>query len=103
MAAEGDLVGQGLALLQLAEIRMHSADPATAAELMRQALALLPAHEVATRARVGSILGQALVDLGEYDEASAIAATEPRGGAWTGSAVGADVPGRTRPGRSRPG
>ncbi|MBO3746102.1 helix-turn-helix domain-containing protein [Streptosporangiaceae bacterium NEAU-GS5] len=69
MAEEGDIVGQALALEQLAEARLYAADAEGAVELLRQATGLLPAGETATRVHVRATLGQALVVLGEYSEA----------------------------------
>jgi tetratricopeptide (TPR) repeat protein/transcriptional regulator with XRE-family HTH domain len=69
MAAEGDTLGEAVALLQLAEIRVYLADPAAAVELLRRAGTLLPPGDAAARVRVCSGLGQALVQLGEYAEA----------------------------------
>lgn len=73
MAAEGDTVSEAITLFQLAEIRQYAGDPKGAVELLEQAIALLPADATAARARVRTGLGQALVELGEYDEARAIA------------------------------
>ncbi|MFG3116651.1 ATP-binding protein [Streptomyces sp. NPDC048197] len=69
MAAEGDIVGEAIALEQLAEVRLYTADAEGAVELLRQATAMLPAHEAAARVRVCTGLGQALVQLGKYNEA----------------------------------
>ncbi|MEU7242258.1 ATP-binding protein [Streptomyces sparsogenes] len=69
MAAEGDIVGEAITLLQLAEIRVYAADAEVAVGLLRQATALLPPHEAAARVRVRTGLGQALVQLGRYGEA----------------------------------
>ncbi|MFC5268912.1 ATP-binding protein [Kribbella qitaiheensis] len=74
LAAEGDIVGEALALLQLAEIRRYTADAAGAAVLLREATGLLPPREAATRVQVWCGLGRALVELGEYDEARAVVA-----------------------------
>jgi tetratricopeptide (TPR) repeat protein/transcriptional regulator with XRE-family HTH domain len=74
LAEEGDIVGEALALLQLAVIRMYTADAAGAAELLREAARLLPPREAATRVQVYAALGQALVELGTYDEARAVVA-----------------------------
>jgi tetratricopeptide (TPR) repeat protein/transcriptional regulator with XRE-family HTH domain len=74
LAAEGDVVGEALALLQLAEIRMYTSDAAAAAELLRHATALLPLREAATRVQVYAGLAQALVNLSEYDDARAVIA-----------------------------
>ncbi|MFB6721503.1 helix-turn-helix domain-containing protein [Kribbella sp. NPDC056345] len=70
LAAEGDLIGERLALLQLAEIQLYVGHPAAAADLVRQA-EVLPAAD-AVRVRLSAVLGQALVDLGEYDEGRAV-------------------------------
>jgi tetratricopeptide (TPR) repeat protein/transcriptional regulator with XRE-family HTH domain len=69
MAAEGDIIGQAITLLQLAEIREYTADAEVAVELLHQAAALLPPCEAAARVRVCTGLGQALVQLGKYGEA----------------------------------
>ncbi|GAB2602455.1 helix-turn-helix domain-containing protein [Kribbella endophytica] len=74
MAAEEDVIGEALALLQLADLRMYTADPTSAVELLRQAQELLPPREAATRVQVVAGLGQALVQLGRYDEARAVIA-----------------------------
>ncbi|MER6144951.1 tetratricopeptide repeat protein [Streptomyces sparsogenes] len=58
-----------MALLQLAEIRVYTADAEVAVQLLRQATALLPPGEAAARVRVCAGLGQALVQLGKYGEA----------------------------------
>ncbi|GAA5001440.1 tetratricopeptide repeat protein [Actinopolymorpha pittospori] len=72
MAAEGDIVGQAITLEQLAEIRLYAGDAAGAADLLRQATALLPPAEAAARVAVCTGLGQALVQLEEYEEAREI-------------------------------
>ncbi|GIH16877.1 hypothetical protein Raf01_50490 [Rugosimonospora africana] len=69
MVAEGDIVSEVITLEQLAEIRLYVSDPDGAAELLRQATALLPPRETAAQVRVRAGLGQALVQLGEYREA----------------------------------
>ncbi|WP_438489902.1 ATP-binding protein [Streptomyces sp. S186] len=79
MAAEGDILGEAMALLQLAESRMYCAeaeadtevdtDAEAAVDFLRQAAALLPPREAAARVRVVTGLGQALVQLGKYGEA----------------------------------
>jgi tetratricopeptide (TPR) repeat protein/transcriptional regulator with XRE-family HTH domain len=68
MAAEGDTISEAVALLQLAEIRMYTADAAGAVELLRRATALRPPSD-AVRVRVCTGLGQALVRLGRHAEA----------------------------------
>jgi tetratricopeptide (TPR) repeat protein len=74
MAAEGDLVGEAMALFQLGELRETAADAEGAVALMEQAAALLPAHEVAVGARVRSSLCYSLVGSGDYAAAREIAA-----------------------------
>ncbi|MFB7241799.1 hypothetical protein CW362_00235 [Streptomyces populi] len=69
MAEAGDLMGEVLALHQLAESRVYAGDAESAVELLHRAAALLPSHEAALRARVCGGLGQALVQLGRFDEA----------------------------------
>ncbi|MGW3206850.1 ATP-binding protein [Streptomyces sp. NPDC001135] len=69
MAAEGDIVGEAITLLQLAEIRLYVADAESAVELLRQATALLPPQEAAARVQVCTGLGQALVQSGKHGEA----------------------------------
>ncbi|MEU9497865.1 tetratricopeptide repeat protein [Streptomyces sp. NPDC048196] len=69
MAEEGDIVGEAVALEQLAEIRLYAADAEGAVELMRQATGMLSPREAAARVRVRTVLGQALVQLGKYGEA----------------------------------
>jgi tetratricopeptide (TPR) repeat protein/transcriptional regulator with XRE-family HTH domain len=72
MAAEEDVVGEALALLQLADLRMYTDDATSAVVLLRQAVELLPPREAATRVQVVAGLGQALVQLGQYDEARTV-------------------------------
>ena len=69
MAAEGDIVGEALALLQLAESRVYADDAEDAVELLRRAAALLSPREAALRVRVCATIGQALVQLGRYSKA----------------------------------
>ncbi|MEV0719689.1 helix-turn-helix domain-containing protein [Asanoa sp. NPDC050611] len=71
MAAEGDVMGEGFALLQLAEIRMYHADAGGAVELLRRATSL-PIPAEAVRLRLGAVLGQALLQLRRYDEAAEV-------------------------------
>ncbi|MBO3744282.1 ATP-binding protein [Actinoplanes flavus] len=73
MAAEGDTVSEAFALLQLAEIRMYTADAEGAVALLRRATALRPPVE-AVRVRVCTGLGQALVRLGQHAEAREVVA-----------------------------
>ncbi|WP_328324594.1 NB-ARC domain-containing protein [Kribbella sp. NBC_00382] len=89
MAAEADLIGEALALLQLADIRLFTGDAAGAAELLREATELLPASEAATRVQVWGGLGQALVELGKYEDARAVVAEvrDVRRGAATAAPV----------------
>ncbi|WP_405068490.1 tetratricopeptide repeat protein [Kribbella sp. NBC_01510] len=74
MAAEGDIVGEAMALFQLGELREQVADAAGAVEILERAAALLPPHEAAVGARVRSSLSHALVSLGKYAAAREIAA-----------------------------
>ena len=69
MAAEGDIVGQALAIQQLAEVRLYASDAKGAVELLRQTTGLLPPSESATHVYAHACLGQALVLLEEYGEA----------------------------------
>lgn len=69
MAAEGDTVGEAIALEQLAEIRLYVGDAEGAVELMHQATTLLSPRDAAARVRVRTVLGQALVQLGKHTEA----------------------------------
>ena len=69
MAAEGDIVGEAIALLQLAEIRMYAADAEGAVELLRQATALLPPCEAATACRCAPVSARLWCSWGEYGEA----------------------------------
>lgn len=73
MAAEGDAVGEAMALFQLGELQEYS-NPAGAVELLEQAAAVLPPHAIAVEARVRSALSHALVRQGKYAEAGEIAA-----------------------------
>jgi tetratricopeptide (TPR) repeat protein len=73
MAAEGDAVGEAMALFQLGELQEYS-DTERARELLEQAIAVLPPDETAVRARVRSGLGHILVRLGKYAAASEISA-----------------------------
>ncbi|GAA0478848.1 hypothetical protein Aca07nite_86250 [Actinoplanes capillaceus] len=84
MAAEGDTVSEAFALLQLAEIRMYTADAEGAVALLRRATALQPPVE-AVRVRVCTGLGQALVRLGQHAEAREVVAE-----------LAASVPGQDR-------
>ncbi|WP_432879876.1 ATP-binding protein [Kribbella sp. CA-245084] len=74
MAAEGDAVGEAMTLFQLGEVREHLADAAGAVELLERAVALVPPHATAVRARLRSSLSNALVRLGKYEAAREIAA-----------------------------
>lgn len=74
MAAEGDLVGEALSLMKLGEVRMYTGDAEGGITLMREATSLPLAHGSAVRLRVWTAIGTALVQLGKYREAHAIAA-----------------------------
>ncbi|GAA3574476.1 hypothetical protein GCM10022419_064520 [Nonomuraea rosea] len=69
MAAEGDVVGEAIAIEQLAEVRLYAGDAEGAIELLRQATGLVPPCEAAAGVYVRVRLGRALVQLGEYGEA----------------------------------
>ncbi|MFF1355170.1 ATP-binding protein [Streptomyces sp. NPDC058297] len=69
MAEEGDVVGEALAVEQLAEVRLYAADAKGAIELVRRATGLVPSGEAAVRVYIGVRLGRALVLLGEHGEA----------------------------------
>jgi tetratricopeptide (TPR) repeat protein len=69
---DGDRVGEAMALFQLGELHEYS-DTETAVELLEQAVAVLPPHETAVRARVRSSLSHALLYLGRYAEAREVA------------------------------
>ncbi|GAA4877741.1 ATP-binding protein [Kitasatospora terrestris] len=69
MAAEGDTIGEVMALHQLAESLGYVDRAAEAVELLRQAEELVPPDAVAVRVRVLGGLGQALVQLGRFAEA----------------------------------
>ncbi|MBE1488304.1 ATP-binding protein [Plantactinospora soyae] len=69
MAAEGDVISEALTLLQLADIRLYTADAEGAVELLHQATVLLSPREAAVLVRVRTGLGLALVQLGKYDDA----------------------------------
>lgn len=73
MAAEGDGVGEAMALFQLGELHEYD-DPERAVALLEQAIAVLPAHDTAVRARVRSTLSHALLRLEKYAVARDIAA-----------------------------
>ncbi|MET9270588.1 tetratricopeptide repeat protein [Kribbella sp. NPDC003557] len=74
MAAEGERVGEAMALFQLGEVQEYLGDPAAAVELLEQAIAVLPPGEPAVRARLRSTLSQALMRLGNYAAARDVAA-----------------------------
>jgi tetratricopeptide (TPR) repeat protein len=74
MAAEGDLVGEAMALFQQGEALEHLADAEGAVVLLERAIALVPPHEAAVRTRLRSSLSHALVCLGNHAEAREIAA-----------------------------
>ncbi|MFF0343954.1 tetratricopeptide repeat protein [Kribbella sp. NPDC004875] len=74
MAAEGDTVSEGFALLQLGEIREYLLAPDDAVDLLERATAILPADAKAVHARLRSGLAQALVSAGRYVEARELAA-----------------------------
>ncbi|MFB7333723.1 helix-turn-helix domain-containing protein [Streptomyces adustus] len=69
MVAEGDSVGEALALEQLAQVRLYTADAAGAMELLREATGLVPSGASAVRVYIGVRLGRALVLRGEHREA----------------------------------
>lgn len=68
-AAEGDIVGQAMAIEQLAQARLYAGDVKGAVELLREATGLVPPHEAAARVHTNALFGQALVLLGEYGQA----------------------------------
>lgn len=74
MAAEGDIVGEALAVEQLAEVRLYAADARGALELLREAAGLVPPGEGAVRVYIGVRLGRALVLLGEHGKAREVVA-----------------------------
>ncbi|WUW19486.1 helix-turn-helix domain-containing protein [Streptomyces sp. NBC_01463] len=69
MASEGDVVGQALALEQLAEVRLYADDAEGALELLRRATGLVPPRQAVVRVYIGVRLGRALLLLGEPAEA----------------------------------
>jgi len=73
MAAEGDGVGEAMALFQLGELHEYD-DTAGAVELLEQAVAILPADESAVRGRIRCTLSHALMRLGKYEAAREVAA-----------------------------
>ncbi|MET9316175.1 tetratricopeptide repeat protein [Kribbella sp. NPDC003505] len=73
LAAEGDGVGEAMAIFQLGELHEYD-DAAGAVELLEQAVAVLPADESAVRGRVRCTLSHALVRLGKYEAAREVAA-----------------------------
>lgn len=74
MAAEDDIIGQVLAMEQLAEVRLYAADAKGAIEILRKATCLVPPREAAVRVYIGVRLGRALVLLGEHGEAREVVA-----------------------------
>jgi tetratricopeptide (TPR) repeat protein/transcriptional regulator with XRE-family HTH domain len=74
MAAEGDADGEALALMKLGEVRTYTGDAEGGIALMREYLALQLTAGSAVRLRVWTAVGTALVELGRFDEAHAIAA-----------------------------
>ncbi|GGN50317.1 tetratricopeptide (TPR) repeat protein/transcriptional regulator with XRE-family HTH domain [Actinoplanes campanulatus] len=69
MAADGETLGEALTLMQLAEIRVYLDDAESAVALLRDAAGLRPLGD-AIRVRVSAGLGQALVHLGRWQDAT---------------------------------
>ncbi|MFD3404026.1 ATP-binding protein [Kribbella sp. NPDC058693] len=74
MAAEGDAVGEAMCLFQQGEVQGELADAEGAVQLLERAVAVVPPHEVAVRARLRASLSHALRSHGDYAAAREIAA-----------------------------